>query len=669
MKRIIWIDKNVNDEKNQMILITLKDLIKGGKIYPVKSIEEAFDLIKNKKEEIVLKDGNKKEIKIFQFRLFYTIINGSLSKDFFNEYIKITKELTVISANIIFCEDEFEYKYSPYYLDDFLNPGKVYNKKSLDKIIEYINKDETNYLNVSCLMKSKKIYKPMKRNFGNSFFKGNNLSDIAYPFFFGQIINSTLINEYDLESFQKFLLNYYPELKDLIIPSREKKITIPYYLLAKFYLHMYTYENCNFFKNMNLDLTNDKFDIYRIYIFLLYDALNKKSLKSYYKNNLYRGTVLSKIEFENLENLLKSNEEEINDKKKSKNKNEINTCLYYCKMFLSFSKNEKVAQNFLNFGNDELIPVLFEVEGLNEEDKENNDFFISNVDLENISEYNEEEEVLFLPFSCFEIISIKNEEIMSFGENLKYKRIILRYLYKYKSLLCDYIKEIKEKEKLENFLKESINSAFSKEIAELINFKDFNAGKQLKKFINQKNLIMNFISLYPYFSLSLGLGAIFAPYIFILFYSIYALKNKFTKKKNKLTLFSDCLYYQYIPKKFREYCVPTLSWKGTSKEVKSFVLELIEDGYRKWLIINIKKDIKEINNDNFMDVGDTIIEYKGISKNPNKVAFILYEINKEKINVEDLDIGDNDEIDKNKGLSKEYYNQIAVLDIFNNFFN
>ena len=47
------------------------------------------------------------------------------------------------------------------------------------------------------------------------------------------------------------MLEYYPELKYLIFPSKEKKISIPYYLLAKFYLHMYTYE-CGFFKNMNL---------------------------------------------------------------------------------------------------------------------------------------------------------------------------------------------------------------------------------------------------------------------------------------------------------------------------------------------------------------------------------------------------------------------------------
>ena len=269
VKRVIWIDEKINSIENQTFLEILKGGIQNAKFYPVKSIEEAFDLIRNKKEEIILHNGDKRVSKVFQFRLFYTIVSGSLSNEFFNEYVKATKELTIISANIIFCNDEAKHKYNAYYLDDFLNSGKVYNEKSIDKIIDYINKDENEFLNDYNLMESKMIYEPLKRNFGNVFFNANNISDIAYPFFFGQILNSTLISEYDLEGFQRFLLNYYPELKNVIIPSREKKIDIPYYLLAKFYLHMYTYES-NFFKNMNLDLINGKFDIYIDYIYFFY---------------------------------------------------------------------------------------------------------------------------------------------------------------------------------------------------------------------------------------------------------------------------------------------------------------------------------------------------------------------------------------------------------------
>ena len=907
VKRVIWIDKNIKSQENQIFLEILEGGIKNAKFYPVESIEEAFDLIKNREEEINLKNGDKKKAKVFQFRLFYVIVSGSLSNDFCNEYIKATKEYTILSANTIFCNEEAKHRFNAYYLDDFLNTGRVYNEKSFDKIIDYINRDEATFLNESNLMESKEIYQPCKRSYGNVFFNASNISDIAYPFFFGQLINSTLINEYELEGFQKFLLNYYPELKDLIIPSREKKIAIPYYLLAKFYLHMYTYEKCLFFKNMNLDLTNDKFDIYRIYIFLLYDALNKKSIKSYSKK-LYRGTVLSLKEFENLENILKAKE----GLKKGKNKTEINACLYNCKMFLSFSKSEDIAKSFITFGIKDLIPVLFEVEGLDEKDMESNDFFISNLDLENISEFNEEE-VLFLPFSCFEIVSIKDEELVIF-EKVKIKRITLNYLSKYKTSLYKYIEGIKDEKKFENFLNKAINSSFSKEISQLLNFKEFDIGKNLTNFLNQKfalkkeflnvnpiqcfqgkstnyaltavnnifeeipesvqkiisdgveKLLLTFkngakkvmysngnkvicepfdnctnfrclgeqkhinnmcqgnmehklckaqnecnngkndncidkcmekinkkdkklgiqkSSYFEFYSIGIALGDFIANYdeiknqplieklqslgevglnvlvpfvprilsqflpkavftkipyamaaisatefifsivkiardqsltrsetyslIFkkalsitvqigltylagqigfkLLMYmptipgkivavgavglgiaigfGIRKFKQKFIDAKeetSELSFFSESLYFQYIPKKFREYCIPILSWKGVSNKAKCFAIELVEDGYRKWLIINIKKWIRKIHNDNYFDVGETVCEYKGISKNPYKVTFILYEL-KEETKKEDWGEGKDIQEGYSVKLSK-YFNQVATLDVF-----
>ena len=139
----------------------------------------------------------------------------------------------------------------------------------------------------------------------------------------------------------------------------------------------------------------------------------------------------------------------------------------------------------------------------------------------------------------------------------------------------------------------------------------------------------------------------------------------FTEKDEikELALFSDSLYYQYIPRKFREYCIPTLYWKGTSKKCKSFAIELIEDGYRKWLVINIKKWIRKIDNDNYLDIGEHIVEYKGISNNPHKITFILYELKKEKFKPEDWGVGEKIEKDYSEKLSK-YFIQVAVLEVF-----
>ena len=91
----------------------------------------------------------------------------------------------------------------------------------------------------------------------------------------------------------------------------------------------------------------------------------------------------------------------------------------------------------------------------------------------------------------------------------------------------------------------------------------------------------------PLLAIGLGKGVGFA---------IRKLRNYYINKnetKNELIFFSDSLYYQYIPKKFREYFILTLYWKGVSKKAKSFAIELVEVGYRKWLIINIKNGLEK----------------------------------------------------------------------------
>ena len=906
IKRVIWIDENVDSNENKIFLEIFEGGIKNAKFYLKKSVKEAFDLIKNHRETIM---GNR-SVKIFHFRLFYVIVSGSLSNDFFTEYVKTTRELGIISANIIFCSNEDKHKRNAYYLDKFLNSGKVYNEKSIDKLIEYINKDECPFLNE--LQESKQIYKPEKESYGNVFFPVHSISDITFPYFFGQLINSTLVSKYDLEGFQQYLLTFYPELKDLIFPSKEKKIDIPYYLLEKFYLRLYTNESSNFYKIINLDLSNDKFDIYRVYIFLLYDALNKKSIKSFYNEKLYRGTVISKKELEYIQKLFKINEEFRLMNGKVKNKDEINTYLYFSKTFLSFSKDINVAKGFIGNETEDLFPVLFEVEGLKEKEVKKDDFFVPNLDLQNITDFDGELEVLFLPFSCFEIISINDEIIDSFEGKMKVKIIKLRYLYKYRKQLFNYIEKIKnDKEKLQIFIKNVINSTFSEEITNLVNFDkkeklcnlitnkfkvEFNfanfniiqcfknnaklsanvalnnlmpevptciqkiliEGKEalLIKLENGMNIILrqyskppkityqymdsgkckdypchgdpinlNYVkngdiahklaksnneclagengncmdnclkkvkhkeqklkvqnnNYFEFYSLGFAIGDFIANYEkikneslmvklqslgassisalvpflprilssflpqaivtkvpivmaslsafeFILsvkdiikdksltksetFYFIakkagillgqmaltyaigqigfkllvfldlspgkiisiaigigiaagFIIHKIFTEKDEikELALFSDSLYYQYIPRKFREYCIPTLYWKGTSKKCKSFAIELIEDGYRKWLVINIKKWIRRIDNDNYLDIGNHIVTYKGISENPHKITFILYELKKEEFKPEDWGVGEKVNKDYCEKLSK-YFIQVAYLDVF-----
>ena len=65
------------------------------------------------------------------------------------------------------------------------------------------------------------------------------------------------------------------------------------------------------------------------------------------------------------------------------------------------------------------------------------------------------------------------------------------------------------------------------------------------------------------------------------------------------------------------------------------MIELIEDDInKKWQVINIPKQSRKIIENEEM-IGETTIEYKGISENASCALFILYEINKEKITLKE----------------------------------
>ena len=140
-------------------------------------------------------------------------------------------------------------------------------------------------------------------------------------------------------------------------------------------------------------------------------------------NVLYRGS------------LIKTNEINYIKKCKEKKIKDLPACIVFAKVFLSFSKNENIAKSFIRPDHDtDKVKVLFVLEK-----NHNIDFSLStHADLEQISAINKEKEVLFFPFSTFEIRDIQDYII----NNKKGYKIELFYLGKY----------IKEFKKDENFV-------------------------------------------------------------------------------------------------------------------------------------------------------------------------------------------------------------------------
>ena len=171
---------------------------------------------------------------------------------------------------------------------------------------------------------------------------------------------------------------------------------IPIELLSKYYARLYTAESDNkqnnFYNNINKHLRENKKDEYLSFIKILYEGIKTQSLSLGSNNILYRGAKLKKKEIEKIK-------EYLNEKKEG-----LPGAIVFSKTFLSFSKSLDIAKGFLieQKNDNELNKALFILE------KDNNiDYNLStHADIEKLSFYPGEKEVLFLPFSSFEIKEI-----------------------------------------------------------------------------------------------------------------------------------------------------------------------------------------------------------------------------------------------------------------------
>ena len=162
---------------------------------------------------------------------------------------------------------------------------------------------------------------------------------------------------------------------------------------------------------MNLSLMKKDKSKYLTYIRMLYEGVKIKSLKSHSNSILYRGALMSKKELNNLKKFM------LNKKKN------LPSSIVYGRSFFSFSFKKEEAEKFYwdktSKKNEELIPVFLILEGINENS------FNGNASISEYSFYEAESEVLFFPFSCFEIKSIEE------NKDDKDCIITLNYLEKY----------------------------------------------------------------------------------------------------------------------------------------------------------------------------------------------------------------------------------------------
>ena len=446
---VVWINQNMDTPQDQLYLEELGKN-KQLKVKCFKEIGSTINYLKN-----------------LEFEETYLITNGKFYIKFIEEFKKNIREICVIPKIIILTTDKKDFltknpEYKNFEKDPYYNLGGI--QTSFDDIKKFIFKKN----------EPKKEIKEFKDNKNNqiSRFLTNNQNDkdlifeyvdsnikLVYPLLYKSLIK---INKNDnINLFTGSLYDKYKKFKDiydLFNPIIDLS-NVPIELLSKYYARLQTLQTA-FYTDINKDLRENNKENYLIYIKVLYEGLKLKSFKLSEDEVLYRGGKLSNNEIEKIKKDLK---DLANKKKEEKEEPGI---IVFSKTFLSFSKEESIAKEFLGDREKGLNKVIFILENTKKIDYN----LSTHADIEKISFYPIEKEVLFFPFSAFKIkemnekkvkeeVKIKEMNEKKVKEEIIYE-IKLIYLNKYLEGLEKFNTEINldktiPKTKYTEFLEES----------------------------------------------------------------------------------------------------------------------------------------------------------------------------------------------------------------------
>ena len=367
---VIWIDRYIDNSENTQYYKRLKEKYIELKIITLKKTEEAINLIK--------------KIKFVEIKV---ILSKSCYFEFVESFKRNILDMYIAPKIIVFTLDKEISGYKD--IDIFYKYGGIAN--DISQVENFLNSQQ------------KKIYLYNKLSYCT--FKSDNTQltfeyidckeKLMLPMFFKSLIEDTKNDNLDL--YTETLYNTYSgkndDVKELLDQILKMK-NIPIEILSKFYARLYTI-NSDFYKNINKELRLNKIDNYILFIKTLYEGIKLKALPLSSDKILYRGSKIYNSEIDKIYDYL------------NKKINGLSCAIVFSKSFLSFSKERIVAESFL-LGDDEInkSKVLFILE---KDDNINYDLS-THEDLENISFYPNEKEVLFLPFSSFEIKEVTKKE-------------------------------------------------------------------------------------------------------------------------------------------------------------------------------------------------------------------------------------------------------------------
>ena len=439
---LLWFDENIYNSINQSLFNKLNSVFINCKRF--QSLDEGFNNFYKDKNKI--------------FKIILVVVSGRL----FGRYIKKIKDNINKIINIPYTFIFTSTNYKNILLDKssdedhlvsydtkisinngFYNPGKVYdNFDELIYEIETIASKIDSFITINPRIDEKINYEGIL-----TFEYLENEEDLLAPALYKDIITNEIITEEDCFKFHEFIISFNEKnLNDLIKNLKLFKY-IPYEILSKYWARCYTIES-DFYKILNNNLMKSKLtQNYKTFIKMLYTGVEINSLNSYKGRFLYRGSVINKVELEKITSYIKLGK--------------LSNIVVFSKAFLSFSENKVKAINFCGTSDNTKVGCLYILEN------NKNNFHESNADIQNISVFPEEKEILFFPGSSFIIKNIKtinnNKIEITLNYNGKFKE---KYSFIYNN-----------KNKLNSLIN---NNVFTKNIAgkELEFLKD---GKYLKE--------------------------------------------------------------------------------------------------------------------------------------------------------------------------------------------
>jgi len=394
--KVIWFDEQINQKENQNYFKQLKSTFKRSESYRL--LDEGFDnFYKNNNEN--------------DFKIIIVIVSGRLFGRYIKEINDNINEIINIPYTYIFTspnyknvllklmpdkEHNLSYNTKIEINSRFYNPGGVYddfdnllNKMKIlsEKIVSSIrikqrDKDKINYEGIF------------------TFEYLSNEEDILAPSLYKDIITNEKITYEACNIFHKFLLSYNEEELNTLIKNLELFRYIPFEILSKYWARFYTIES-DFYKVLNNQLMKSILPFnYKTFIKMLYTGVEINSLKSFQGIYLFRGSSINKIELKKIKNY--------------KKKGKLSNIVVFSKAFLSFSEDKDKAESFCGISDDTKIGCLYILEN------NNNNLHESNADIQNISYFPGEKEILFFPGSSFIIKNI---------EDIKYNKIEIKLNY------------------------------------------------------------------------------------------------------------------------------------------------------------------------------------------------------------------------------------------------